>query len=361
VLTPLADWFVTKLPRWLAPNTITMTGLVLVGNATAVQAYYTGGGLEGDAPAWVYWNCVVSMLCYQFLDVCDGKQARRTGNGSPLGLLFDHGIDALNVVVGGVALATSLQMGATWRAPAIVLVAMVAFFFGTWEHYYTGMMYLPPFNGPNEGLLMVMAFHAFTAVMGPAVWTEPCSFYPALPWNSVLLVASTCMTTVTILANVRNVVSHVQAHPVDGQTPASALLNTLPFLVLVFLTISWIVWSPSNILDQYPQLVLWSVGLLSCKLIMHMMLAHLCHSNLFLMRKTLIPIAVVAVHSGFQCVTKFLAEPYCIEPLMEERKVAMGLAMLSFITYTHMVYNLVQEIKVILGIHCFTVKPYKDE
>jgi len=35
--------------------------------------------------------------------------------------------------------------------------------------------------------------------------------------------------------------------------------------------------------------------------------------------------------------------------------------MLSFTTYFHMVYNLVEEIKTILGIHCFTVKPYKEE
>ena len=90
------------------------------------------------------------MLTYQLLDVCDGKQARRTGNGSPLGLLFDHGCDAFNVIVGGVAVAASMQMGPTWRAPGIVLAAMVAFFFGTWEEYFTGVLYLPPFNGPNE-------------------------------------------------------------------------------------------------------------------------------------------------------------------------------------------------------------------
>ena len=30
------------------------------------------------------------------LDEMDGKQARRTGNSSPLGLLFDHGCDAFN-------------------------------------------------------------------------------------------------------------------------------------------------------------------------------------------------------------------------------------------------------------------------
>jgi ethanolaminephosphotransferase len=31
------------------------------------------------------------------LDEMDGKQARRTGNSSPLGMLFDHGVDAFTV------------------------------------------------------------------------------------------------------------------------------------------------------------------------------------------------------------------------------------------------------------------------
>jgi hypothetical protein len=45
----------------------------------------------------------LSILIYQNLDNLDGKQARKTRNlnfiyietGSPLGMLFDHGVDSL--------------------------------------------------------------------------------------------------------------------------------------------------------------------------------------------------------------------------------------------------------------------------
>jgi phosphatidylglycerophosphate synthase len=40
---------------------------------------------------------------YQTLDNLDGRQARRTGSSSPLGLLFDHGVDALNVTLSTLA------------------------------------------------------------------------------------------------------------------------------------------------------------------------------------------------------------------------------------------------------------------
>ena len=33
------------------------------------------------------------------MDAIDGKQARRTGTSGPLGELFDHGCDAINMMV----------------------------------------------------------------------------------------------------------------------------------------------------------------------------------------------------------------------------------------------------------------------
>ena len=43
---------------------------------------------------------MVSLLLFlsHTLDGIDGKQARRTGNGTPLGELFDHGCDSWSTV-----------------------------------------------------------------------------------------------------------------------------------------------------------------------------------------------------------------------------------------------------------------------
>ena len=46
------------------------------------------------------WTLLLFGTCifvYQTLDNIDGKQARRTGTSSPLGMLMDHGCDALGV------------------------------------------------------------------------------------------------------------------------------------------------------------------------------------------------------------------------------------------------------------------------
>ena len=47
-------------------------------------------------PAWVLVLAAIGLFVYQTLDACDGKQARRTGNSSSLGELFDHGCDAVS-------------------------------------------------------------------------------------------------------------------------------------------------------------------------------------------------------------------------------------------------------------------------
>ncbi|XP_029654883.1 choline/ethanolaminephosphotransferase 1-like [Octopus sinensis] len=46
-------------------------------------------------PSWTFIMATVCLFLYQTLDAIDGKHARRTGNVSPLGELFDHGCDSL--------------------------------------------------------------------------------------------------------------------------------------------------------------------------------------------------------------------------------------------------------------------------
>lgn len=55
--------------------------------------------LETMLPAFPYLFTAICMFIYQSMDAIDGKQARRTGSTGPLGELFDHGCDALNMIL----------------------------------------------------------------------------------------------------------------------------------------------------------------------------------------------------------------------------------------------------------------------
>ena len=94
----MCDTIVARLPMWLAPNVITFSGFFFVLLPHFVSVIVYGNGVEGHVDAWF---CVFGGFCFfmnNTLDNCDGKQARRTGSGSPMGMLFDHGLDAATAV-----------------------------------------------------------------------------------------------------------------------------------------------------------------------------------------------------------------------------------------------------------------------
>ena len=105
-------------PLWLAPNIITLCGLMCTMSTYVVFHYYCPF-LYGVAPWWAYVMNALAILGYQALDAMDGKQARRTGSGSPLGLLFDHGCDAFNGTIMSLTMSSVAQTG-----PGLVSFAM---------------------------------------------------------------------------------------------------------------------------------------------------------------------------------------------------------------------------------------------
>ena len=67
--------------------------------------------MSKDLSPWLYAYTALVMFIYQTLDAIDGKQARRTGSSSPLGQLFDHGCDAINVVMVAYVVMQIMKMG----------------------------------------------------------------------------------------------------------------------------------------------------------------------------------------------------------------------------------------------------------
>jgi phosphatidylglycerophosphate synthase len=98
---PVAKKIVEYLPDTLAPNTITLTGFLI--SLVPFFILFLGYGTQlqnedgNPIPKWFFLFQAIAYFMYRMLDEMDGKQARRTGNSSPLGLLFDHGCDAFNM------------------------------------------------------------------------------------------------------------------------------------------------------------------------------------------------------------------------------------------------------------------------
>jgi len=98
---PLANYLVNFFPEYVAPNVITLIGFIFSSMPFFVLFSQYGTKFENEVnnpiPQWFFFFYPFCYFWYRMFDEMDGKQARRTGNSGPLGLLFDHGCDAFSM------------------------------------------------------------------------------------------------------------------------------------------------------------------------------------------------------------------------------------------------------------------------
>ena len=173
LLSPLAQSLVDITPTWVPPNVITFMGLLFSCLSLALTMYYNPRLDSVSCPNWVHFAVAVNLFFYQTLDNMDGKQARKTGSSSPLGMLFDHGIDAINSCLLILPLSSALGTGCGMFIVLAMLIVLLPFYTTTWEEFYREEMVLGYINGPTEGLLTLMAFLVYTSIYGTESLHEP--------------------------------------------------------------------------------------------------------------------------------------------------------------------------------------------
>lgn len=66
-MQPWWCWLVGKTPLFIAPNLLTIVGL-LVNIVTSLLLLYHAPDAKADAPRWCYLSCAVGLFIYQSLD-----------------------------------------------------------------------------------------------------------------------------------------------------------------------------------------------------------------------------------------------------------------------------------------------------
>ena len=168
--SPLCDFIVDNLPPWLAPNVITVWGFGWNLACLALTFYLYGTTTLGYFSPELSCFIGVSYFIYTTADNCDGKQARKNGTGSVMGMLFDHGLDATTAIIMNMVLARMVQIGPGVPALLAIQISTVPFYYLTMEEYYIGMLNLPMFTGPDDTSVALSAICFFSAYMGAGEW-----------------------------------------------------------------------------------------------------------------------------------------------------------------------------------------------
>ncbi|XP_070519387.1 cholinephosphotransferase 1 isoform X3 [Cardiocondyla obscurior] len=202
LLQPWWDWLVSKVPLWLAPNLITVLGLVVNIATTLILVYYSPDA-RAEAPRWACFLCALGLFVYQSLDAIDGKQARRTGTSTPLGELFDHGCDSISTVFVALSACIAVQLGyyPTWMFFQC-FCAMTLFYCAHWQTYVSGSLRFGKVD-VTEAQFTIIGIHLISAIFGPEIWMMEIPFLDGFMFKYLLGV----MTVVCALANLYSIFS----------------------------------------------------------------------------------------------------------------------------------------------------------
>lgn len=309
ILSPLADFLVNNAtPSTIAPNTITLFGFsfmilsfILIAMTCPTLDHCRA---ENDVPSYIFLVNGISILVYQTLDNMDGKQARKTGSSSPLGLLFDHGLDAWNTVLAAVNTICALGIASDdfFCIAAVIFSTGAAFFVATWEEYHTHKLVLPIMNGPNEGVITTAMISFVSWWMGPQYWhqygvyemVEP--FLPALVKDMLPEAFQTGMANKDLLLLVLVVFSAREvAAKIINVVPKyglKSLSGLIPLVTLMILSVL-IVKSNPQVLIQNQRVVLYLYGVIFVEMVMSLMLDHMTRNKFDPFRNTLVPVFIL--------------------------------------------------------------------
>ena len=138
-MNPFWTWITDLLPLTIAPNMVTTFGGMHCLLSYLVTWNYSPN-MDKVVPDWVVFLAGYCTVAYYTLDCMDGKQARRTQTSSPLGQLFDHGIDCLGNLAHISTFASYAMIGGTKWILLFQTNLQVSFFMAQWEEYYTQIL-----------------------------------------------------------------------------------------------------------------------------------------------------------------------------------------------------------------------------
>lgn len=352
VLSPFAEWCVANLtPEWLAPNLITLIGLSAVLGAHLLTVYFAPGMTEGeirDTPRWVWLVCGLCLFFYSTMDNMDGKQARKIGASSALGLLFDHGCDALNAgLLAGTPAAAALYSGVDGGLVlGLWFVITVPFYFATWEEFHVGALYLPLINGPSEGIILTVLMFLSVAVFGPESWAEEIEFLGlerriALVRITVFAVFATCALQ---FFNV------CRDEAAKGRSVVRAVARLSPLITLQSITVAWQRLSP-QLFREHPRLFMLLPGFVFADCVAKLMVAHICHQRY---RPNWLVIGTMALGPLNSALPQFGLSD---DVIVDEIQLLRVLTVIGTVSFWYFVIQAIAELKASLGIPLLRVAP----
>ncbi|XP_070154394.1 cholinephosphotransferase 1 isoform X4 [Polyergus mexicanus] len=307
LLQPWWDWLVSKVPLWLAPNLITVLGLIVNIVTTLILVYYSPDA-RAEPPRWACFLCALGLFIYQSLDAIDGKQARRTGTSTPLGELFDHGCDSISTVFVALSACIAVQLGyyPTWMFFQC-FCAMTLFYCAHWQTYVSGSLRFGKVD-VTEAQFTIITIHLISAIFGPEIWMME------LPYTGTEVKVFPLWAAVGIaILLAQSSISVILAGGVgkNGSTVAgtSVLSPIIPFSFVIVPAFIIYRKSAEHVYENHPALYILAFGMVAAKVTNRLVVAHMTKNEMQYLDSSLIGPAMLFLNQYFNF---FIKEYYVL-------------------------------------------------
>ncbi|KYO26147.1 ethanolaminephosphotransferase 1 [Alligator mississippiensis] len=352
VMQPMWDQIVKIVPQWVAPNLLTFSGfVVLLINYFLLSFYdwdYTASGTSpGSIPTWVWLFSAFATFCAYTLDSIDGKHARRTHCSTPLGELFDHGLDSWATSIFTLNFFSLCSRGNEQTGFLLhkmflsLSIALLNFMVSHWEKYNTGVLFLP--WGYDISQVVQIVLYLLTAATGVEIWHRPILFGYYIVDILILLIIGLSI----VLSFPQTLYNIYKAYLKKTLKRDSFYDGCVPLVspILLFTLISiWVTLSPCDILAKQTRMFFWMLGVTFSNILVRMIICQMSNTRPKVFHWFLFPLALVV----YTAVTGQLGR---MEPIV--------LALFNmFVTAAHVHYGIcvVRQLSDYFNIYTFSLK-----
>ncbi|KAF6203595.1 hypothetical protein GE061_001927 [Apolygus lucorum] len=344
LMHPFWNNVVLLCPRWMAPNLLTFLGFMLTLSAALLLSFYDWHFYADSIPPWVFLVVPVLIFVGYTLDGIDGKQARNTGTSSPLGELFDHGLDSWTAALIPVCLYSVFGRGEfsvpPYRFYFVVWNVFLTFYITHWEKYITGTLFLP--WGYDLSMLSTTAVFVFMYFTDQSLWAYKVTenLHLGHMVETIFYLTSIIPTLPVCVLNIRK--SYIEK---TGKNLAlkEAIRPLAPLATFAFVTILWATISPNNIVTAQPRAFYFLTGNvfsnITCRLVVSQMSGTRCRTT----NALILPVLAGLILSYYL-------------PFLEVPSVYL---LLALTTWAHLHYGIcvVDQMCDHLRIRCFKIDP----
>jgi ethanolaminephosphotransferase len=220
----------------------------------------------------------------------------------------------------------------------------VPFFLNTLEEFYTGELNLPILNGVSEGTVMACIAMCTSGFMGVDWWFNEITIFGFTTQYNFALVTACFFSGLGFgLASLFNILKNFR------EKKEEVIKNIQMFVYLIAAMLLVIFYSDSEIVKNYPKLIIILFGFAFAKLVGHLQLCHIADTKFYQYRKSLMIsfffLSIFSVKNSFNEAISINIDNIIL--------IFLGMHMFC---WAHLAYFVTEEMCMILGIYRFNVK-----